>query len=164
MENSHIQREEGEKNRSSYSRGRGGRRSDRDRDSYGGRDELTSAVRETPPNPKPNVRDSETSGSSPILHPSTSPISDTKAGPKPIRPPPPIDASRVGWSAIHAEWCEHGCSNENIHYSRWRDAYDSHIWDLYSTFSNRINSSKVSFNLFAEFVYLNSSGYISEFA
>lgn len=148
-----------EKDRSSYSRGRGGRRGDRDRDAFRGRDRSVGVDAEDPPSRKPNPKDDEGD-------PSASPvsISDTRDGPRPIKPPPYIDVSRLGWSTYHTEWCGHGCSNENVHYSRWRDAYDDHLRDLYVTFSERINSSKVSFNHFAEFVYRNSSGYISEYA
>ena len=174
MENNRARKGE-EKDRPSYSRGRGGRRGNRDRDSYSGRGRppREGDASSGKPNPKTDDEDVRTTNvfstlqSQPITNPNDIPRPEPGIGTehesRSIRSPPLIDISRLGWATLHSKWCEYGCSNENIHYSRWRDAYDSHLLDLHAVFSDRVNSSKVSFNLFAEFVYLNSSGYISEF-
>jgi hypothetical protein len=78
-----------------------------------------------------------------------------------IKPPPYIDVARFNWPAVHALECNLQCKDEDDHYSRWRDAYDNDLRDLYAIISQWLNSSKVSPALFTEFVYLNSSRYIS---
>jgi hypothetical protein len=88
---------------------------------------------------------------------------------------PFIDTVKLNWPHLHSMECKHQCRNEHDHYERWRDAYYSHLLDLYVCFveavssgnfdkGQHLNSSKANFNLFTEFVYHHSSGYISEFA
>jgi len=76
---------------------------------------------------------------------------------------PYINIFVPNWRSNHASECRYQCKSENDHYREWRRAYDEHLWDLYSILRDRLNSSKVNFSHFTEFVYLNSSGYISEF-
>jgi len=56
------------------------------------------------------------------------------------------------------------------HYRVWRQSYGPYLRQLYETFANAIMTpdnveklSRVSFNDFAEFVYVHSSGYISDY-
>lgn len=65
------------------------------------------------------------------------------------------------WKAGHE--CHFKCVTERTHYKRWRRAYDPYIHEFYRFFLERSNSSKVSFDSFAEFVYSTSNGYISKY-
>lgn len=159
------------KTRSSYSRDRGGRRRDRDRNDGGDTREVFQRREErdfTEPVPE-NTRDDSVSS------PPTTDTPPTTLRPfQPIRPAPYIDVARLNWPSQHSWECKHKCRSERDHYARWKDAYDSHLWDLYSILVERLaedhednytqKPSKVNFHLFAEFTYLNSSGYISDFA
>lgn len=75
-----------------------------------------------------------------------------------------LNLHRLNWETYHSFECKHGCRNERSHYTKWREAYEEHLWDLYSIFiSEKVNLSKINYNLFTVFVYNNSSRFISEF-
>lgn len=75
-----------------------------------------------------------------------------------------LNLHRLNWETYHSSWCRHGCINERSHFTKWREAYEDHLWDLYSIFTlRRVNLSKIDYNLFIVFVYNNSSRFISEF-
>ena len=140
-------------NRSSYSRNK--ERRDRYRDGY-----RTSNL--------PTSRDAAVVTDPSSIH-GTEPLTVQPVPDVPIavvsRPRlPRINVNKLNWESRHSLICKRGCRKESVHYVEWRNAYYPHLWDLYATFCERINSSKVSFHLFAEFVYRTSSGYISEFA
>lgn len=75
-----------------------------------------------------------------------------------------LNLHQLNWENYHSFECKHGCRNESSHYTKWREAYEEHLWDLYNVFtSERVNLSKINYNLFTVFVYNNSSRFISEF-
>lgn len=93
------------------------------------------------------------------------PGSKTSAHKKVVRPYHSLDFHRLNWETYHSSWCRYGCINERSHFTKWREACEDHLWDLYVIFiSERVNLSKIDYNLFIVFVYNNSSRFISEFA
>ena len=59
---------------------------------------------------------------------------------------------------------------EEDHYPFWRNAYDSHLWEIFDRVAGRINKFKncsgieIDFNDFVDFAYEFSSGYITPYS
>ena len=72
----------------------------------------------------------------------------------------------VGRWGNHPEGKRRGAQH---HYSIWRDAYDSYIWEIFGRVKYKINSFKnfsnieIDFEDFADFAYEFSSGYITPY-
>lgn len=80
----------------------------------------------------------------------------------------------------HRRWCRLHCRNEQIHFNRWVKAYQAYLGTLYCILTQFTNTrtcefpqnkksqskeynSTVNYQDFVQFVYFNSSKYISNF-
>ena len=68
------------------------------------------------------------------------------------------------WHNKHQSVCNRRCMNDEIHRTRWFQAYLTYLQDMYSIYTKEVKLSKASFNVFVEFVYQHSSGYINPYA
>jgi hypothetical protein len=104
--------------------------------------------------------------STPLQRPKSksSSIKESKAGIANFRP----NQTDIFWRTLHtksAGKCKGLCSNSNLHYRKWREAYEPYLRKYFDIFTSGLpeKSSKASFDLFTEFAFSNSSGYISPY-
>lgn len=68
---------------------------------------------------------------------------------------------KLQWNNTHKYNCKRPCRNEKDHFRIWREAYSEYIGSLYDILSRRINPDVVDLHDFEEFLFTQSSGYIS---